>query len=261
MPSPKRPASPARRTAAPKPAPTAPPDEGGLADVPPALAYERTAAAAEDEGFDAPTASVFGAIVAVDLFCIAEANAKGPGRGLGALVKAADLAERALEEDGAGEAEFTHLFAPRLPFDVLLRDDRTTAADLFLARHGADLPREGVRAVKALVRAVDTVARATWEGKAVTIEDLASGRSLPGPALWRKGSRPFVCRLVRVGGQHVPLAVERVEGRISVDALLSEVKTAALVGREVLLAGGIRLRSPKKAFGIGSRLLALPDEE
>jgi hypothetical protein len=232
-----------------------------LADVPPPLVWERTAATAEDEGFDAGTAAVFAAVVAVDVYCIAEANEDGPGRGLDALVRAADLAERALEADGAGEAEFTHLFAPRLPFDVLLREgDRATAADLFLARHGAELPREAIRAVKALVRAEDTVARATWEGKTVTIEDLATGRALPGPALWKKGAKPFVCRLVRLGRTHVPLAVERAEGRVTVEALLSEVKAASLVAREVLRAGGIRLRSTRKGFGLGSRLLGVPDE-
>jgi hypothetical protein len=234
----------------------------GLADVPPPLAFERTAAAAGDEGFDAATAAVFAAVVAVDVFCVAEANAKGPGRGLDALVRAADLAERALEAGGAGDAEFTHLFAPRLPFDVLLREgERVTAADLFLARYGAGLPREGVAAVKALVRAEDTVARATWEGKQVTIEDLATGRALPGPALWRRGSRPFVCRLVRLGRVHVPVAVERVEGRATAERLLDEVRTASLVARDVLAAGGIRLRSTKKGFGLGAKLLAVPDGE
>lgn len=233
-----------------------------LADVPPPLAWERTAAAAEDEGFDAATAAVFASVVAVDVFCVAEANAKGPGRELGPLVRAADLAERALEADGWGDAEFTHLFAPRLPFDVLLRDgERLTAADLFLSRHEADLPREAVRAVKALVRAGDTVARATWEGKQATIEDLATGRALPGPARWARGSRPFVCRLVRVGKVHVPLAVERVEGRVSVETLLEEVRTASVVAREVLGAGGLSLRSTRKGFGLGARLLRVPDEE
>jgi len=256
------PAPPRRRASSrPAPAPPAHDDPAGLADVPPPLAYERTAAAAEDEGFDASTAAVFGAVVAVDVFCVAEANANGPGRGLDPLVRAADLAERALEAAGAGDAEFTHLFAPRLPFDVLLREgERTTAADLFLARHGADLPREAVRAVKALVGAVDTVARATWEGKAVTVEDLATGRALPGPARWKRGARPFVCRLVRLGGIHVPVAVERVAHRATVEGLLEEMRTASAVAREVLLAGGIRLRSPRKGFGLGARLLAVPEE-
>lgn len=262
MPIAKKPSrAPRRVPSRPAPTPSARADDAGLADVPPPLAFERTAAAAEDQGFDGPTAAVFGAVVAVDLFCIAEANVKGPGRGIDALVQAADLAERALEADGAGDAEFTHLFAPRLPFDILLHDDdRQTAADLFLALHGDELPKEAVRAVKALVSAVDTVARATWEGKAVTIEDLATGRSFPGPALWKRGARPFVCRLVRLGGVHVPLAVERVQHRITVEALLEEVKTASLVAREVLGAGGIRLRSPRKGYGLGSRLLAVPEE-
>lgn len=261
MPTAKKTPRPARRLSAAKASPEAieaPP----LTEVPPPLVFERTAAAAEDEGFDPATAAVFAAVVAVDVFCIAEANETGPGRGLDALVRAADLAERALDADGAGEAEFTHLFAPRLPFDVLLEGgERRTAADLFLARYEADLPKEAVRAVKALVRAEDTVARATWEGKAVTIEDLGSGRRLPGPALWRKGAKPFVCRLVRLGGVHVPVAVERAEGRVTVEELLEEVKTASLVAREVLGAGGIRLRSTKKGFGLGSRLLNVPDEE
>lgn len=262
MPIAKKPSrAPRRVPSRPAPTPSARADDAGLADVPPPLAFERTAAAAEDQGFDGPTAAVFGAVVAVDLFCIAEANVKGPGRGIDALVQAADLAERALEADGAGDAEFTHLFAPRLPFDILLHDDdRQTAADLFLALHGDELPKEAVRAVKALASAVDTVARATWEGKAVTIEDLATGRSFPGPALWKRGARPFVCRLVRLGGVHVPLAVERVQHRITVEALLEEVKTASLVAREVLGAGGIRLRNPKKGYGLGSRLLAVPEE-
>lgn len=254
---------PARRRSAPKPvpAPAEASDPVGLADVPPPLAYERTAAAAEDEGFDATTASVFAAVVAVDVFCIAEANAKRPMPDLDALVYAADLAEQALQADGAGDEEFTHLFSPRLPFDVLVDEaERITAADLFLARYAGDLPKEAVRAVKALIRAEDTVARATWEGKKVTIEDLSSGRALPGPALWRRGTRPFVCRLVRVGNAHVPLAVERVEGRATVETLLEEIKIASGVARDVLKAGGLRLRSTKKGFGLGARLLAVPDE-
>ena len=261
MPTAKKTPRPARRLSAAKASPEAV-EPAPLSDVPPPLVFERTAATAEDEGFDAATAAIFAAVVAIDVFCIAEANAEGPGRGLDPLVRAADLAERALEAAGEGEEEFTHLFAPRLPFDVLLRDDeKVTAADLFLARYEADLPKEAVRAVKALVRAEDTVARATWEGKAVTIEDLATGRALPGPALWKKGARPFVCRLVRLGGIHVPVAVERAVGRVTVEELLEEVRTASLVAREVLAAGGIRLRSTKKGFGLGSRLLCVPDEE
>ena len=235
-------------------------EDRGLADVPPPLAWERTAAAAEDEGFDAATAAVFAAVVAVDLFCVAESNAPAGARALDPLVAAADLAERALDETGGGEEEFTHLFAPRLPFDVLVTD-RTTAADLFLARWGADLPKEAVRAVKALVRAGDTVARATWAGKAVTIEDLATGLALPGPALFRRGTRPFVCRLVKLGGQHVPVAVERVEGRVTPERLLGEVKVACGIAREVLKAGGLRLKSLRKGFGLGARLLAVPEGE
>ncbi len=265
MPTEKKPSvRPARRQSATKPVPV-PADAGdsaGLADVPPPLAYERTAAAAEDEGFDAATAAVFAAVVAVDVFCVAEANAKGREPGLDALVYAADLAERALEADGAGDDQFTHLFAPRLPFDILLQEDgRVTAADLFLARFEADLPKEAVRAVKALLRAEDTVARATWEGKKVTIEDLSTGRALPGPALWRRGTRPFVCRLVRFGNAHVPLAVERVEGRATVETLLEEVHYASVVARDVLKAGGLRLRSTKKGFGLGARILAVPEAE
>jgi hypothetical protein len=259
----KPPVRPVRRQSAPKPVPV-PSDAGGpagLADVPPPLAYERTAATAEDEGFDATTAAVFAAVVAVDIFCVAEASAKGQGPGLDALVYAADLAERALEADGAGDEQFTHLFAPRLPFDILLQENgRVTAADLFLARFEGDLPKEAVRAVKALLRAEDTVARATWEGKMVTIEDLSTGRALPGPALWRRGTRPFVCRLVRMGNAHVPLAVERVEGRATVETLLEEVKLASVVARDVLKAGGLRLRSTKKGFGLGARILAVPEE-
>jgi hypothetical protein len=264
MPTEKKPSvRPARRQSAPKPVPEPAHsgDPAGLADVPPPLAYERTAAAAEDEGFDAITAAVFAAVVAVDVYCVAEANAKDQVPGLDALVYAADLAERALEADGAGDEQFTHLFAPRLPFDVLLQETgRATAADLFLARFEADLPKEAVRAVKALIRAEDTVARATWEGKKVTIEDLSTGRALPGPALWRRGTRPFVCRLVRVGSVHVPLAVERVEGRATVETLLEEVQVASVVARDVLKAGGLRLRSTKKGFGLGARLLAVPEE-
>jgi hypothetical protein len=259
----KPPVRPARRQSAPKPVPVPAEasDPAGLADVPPPLAYERTAAAAEDEGFDTATAAVFAAVVAVDVFCVAEANAKGQTHSLDALVYAADLAERALEADGAGDEQFTHLFAPRLPFDVLLQEDgRVTAADLFLARFEADLPKEAVRAVKALLRAEDTVARATWEGKKVTIENLSTGLALPGPALWRRGTRPFVCRLVRIGNAHVPLAVERVEGRASVETLLEEIKIASGVARDVLKAGGLRLRSTKKGFGLGARLLAVPEE-
>src|SRR5512135_1127546 len=113
---------PARGAKVPKPAAVTPDpaEPGGLADVPPPLVWERTATAAREDGFDPETASVFGAVAALDVFCVAEATAKGPGRGLDALVRVADLVERVLEADGGGEVEFTHLFAPRLPFDVLL---------------------------------------------------------------------------------------------------------------------------------------------
>lgn len=257
----KPPVRPARRQSAPKPAPAETAEPAGLADVPPPLAYERTAASAEDEGFDAATAAVFAAIVAVDLFCVAEANSPSAKGSLDALVYAADLAERALEADGAGDEQFTHLFAPRLPFDVLLTDSgKVTAADLFLARYEGDLPKDAIRAVKALLRAEDTVARAAWEGKQVTIEDLATGVALPGPARWKRGTRPFVCRLVRVGSVHVPVAVERVEARTSAEKLLEEIRIASGVARDVLKAGGLRLRSPRKGFGLGARILAVPDE-
>lgn len=249
---------PPRRAARP-PVDTA--DPAGLADVPPPLAFERTAAAAEDEGFDSATAAVFGAVVAVDVFCVAEVSGGGSGP-LDALLKAAGLAEQALSDTGAGDAEFTHLFSPRLPFDVLLDvPGRLTAADLFLARHSADLPADAVRAVKALLRAEDAVARATWEGKTVTIQDLATGRALPGPALFRRGSRPFVCRLVRLGGAFVPVAVERVEGRPSEERLLREVASASLLARDVLKAAGLKLRRTRKGFGLGSRLLAAAEAD
>ena len=105
------------------------------------------------------------------------------------------------------------------------------------------------------------VVRATWAGKAVTIEDLATGLALPGPALFRRGTRPFVCRLVKLGGQHVPVAVERVEGRVAPERLLAEVKVACDIAREVLKAGGLRLKSLRKGFGLGARLLAVPEGE
>ncbi len=251
---------PARRPKSSKAVPGAAGDPGP-AEVPPPLAWERTAAAAEDEGFDAATAAVFAAIAAVDVFCAAETTEKA-AHALDPLLLAADLAEHALSELGDGDEEFTHLFAPRLPFDVLLEGPgRLTAGDLFLARWEDELPKDAVRAVKALVRAEDTVARATWEGKAVTIHDLATGRALPGPALFRRGSRPFVCRLVRLGRVHVPVAVERVEGRVSDESLLAEVRAASLLARDVLKVVGLRLRSTGKGFGLGARILATADEE
>ncbi len=255
----REPPPPARLPRAAKAAPAAVEDRG-LADVPPPLAWERTAAAAEDEGFDAATSAVFAAVVAVDLFCVAESSSSAGSRALDPLVAVADLAERALAQTAAGEVEFTHLFAPRLPFDVLLADG-TTAADLFLARWERDLPKESVRAVRALLRAGDTVARATWAGKTVTIEDLATGRTLPGPALFRRGTRPFLCRLVRLGGRYVPVAVERVEERVPPERLLAEMKVACRIAREVLKAGGFRLKSLRKGFGLGARLLSVPEEE
>lgn len=235
------------------PAPELP--EPGLADVPPPLAFERTAAAAGDEGFDPATAAVFGAVVAVDLFCLVEAER--PGSRLGALVKAATLAEAALEQAGEGEEAFTHAFAPRLPFDVLLgAEGKLTAADLFLGRWGDELPADGRRAVKALLAANDTLARATFQGKASTVEDLATGRVLPGPALLRRAARPFFCRLVRMGGVHVPLAVERAAGRDEAPALLAELAAVTAVGKTAFGAEGLRLKGPKKAFGLGAALLA-----
>lgn len=254
--SPARKAAPRRPRAAAAPIPSVPEDASGLGDVPPPLVYERTAAAAGDEGFDAATAAVFAAVAAVDVFCVAETGGRVRHR-LGSLVHAADLAEHALEDVGAGEEEFTHLFAPRLPFDVLLGETgRLTAADLFLERWGDELPKDAVRAVKALVRAEDTAARATWSGKSATILDLATGRALPGPALLRRGTRPFVCRLVRLGNAFFPLAVERIVNRVTDEELLAEVRGAALLGRDVLKAAGLRLRSTKKGFGLGARILA-----
>jgi hypothetical protein len=246
-----RPARRPNRLAAPAPEAPAP----GLADVPPPLAYERTAAAAEDEGFDAATAAVFGAVVAVDLFCLVETER--PGSRLGALVRAATLAQAALEQAGEGEETFTHHFAPRLPFDVVLGETgKLTAADLFLGRWGDELPADGRRAVKALLAATDTLVRATFQGKASTVEDLATGVALPGPARLRRGSRPFFCRLVKVGGVHVPLAVERLAGRDTVPTLLAELAAVTAVGKTAFASEGLRLRSPKKAFGLGAVLLA-----
>jgi len=251
----RRPASrPARRPSRlAAPAPEAP--EPGLADVPPPLAYERTAAAAEDEGFDAATAAVFGAVVAVDLYCLVEAER--PGSRLGALVRAATLAASALEQAGESEEAFTHHFAPRLPFDVLLGESgKLTAADLFLGRWGDELAADGRKAVKALLAAHDTLACATFQGKASTVEDLATGRALPGPARLRRGTRPFFCRLVKLGGVHVPLAVERIAGRDTAPSLLAELAAVTAVGKTAFGAEGLRLRSPKKAFGLGAALLA-----
>ena len=118
--SPARKAAPKRPRPSAAPVPSAPADASGLGDVPPPLVYERTAAAAEDEGFDAATAAVFAAVAAVDVFCVSETGGNVRHR-LGSLVHAADLAEHALEDVGAGEEEFTHLFAPRLPFDEIGR--------------------------------------------------------------------------------------------------------------------------------------------
>ena len=39
------------------------------------------------------------------------------------------------------------------------------------------------------------------------------------------------------------------------------MKVASVVARDVLKAGGIRLRSTKKGFGLGARILAVPEEE
>lgn len=259
--SPARKPAPKRTRPSPPSARPAPADASGLGDVPPPLVYERTASAAEDEGFDAATAAVFAAVAAVDVFCVAETSRSVRHR-LGALVHAADLAQHALEDVGAGEEEFTHLFAPRLPFDVLLGEaGRLTAADLFLERWGDELPKDAVRAVKALVRAEDTAARATWAGKSATILDLATGRELPGPALLRRGTRPFVCRLVRHGSAFVPLAVERIVARVTEEELLAEVRGAAQLGRDVLKAAGLRLRNARKGFGLGARMLAAAEEE
>ena len=262
--------SPARKTAPKRPRPSsarvpaAPPEtpaeDSGLGDVPPPLVWERTAAAAEDEGFDAATAAVFAAVAAVDVFCVAEISGRTRHR-LGAVTRAAELAEQLLADAGAGEEEFTHLFAPRLPFDVLLgAKGRLTAADLFLGRWGDELPREAVRAVRALVRARDTVARATWSGRSATVVDLATGRALPGPALLRRGTRPFVCRLVRVGSAFVPLAVERVASRVTDEELLAEVRGAARLGRDVLKAAGLRLLGTGKGVGFGARVLAAGEQ-
>ncbi len=266
MAQPRTPSPKLTRSAAGRAAPAAAPaasstEASGLGDVPPPLVYERTAAAAEDEGFDAATAAVFAAVAAVDVFCVSETGERVRHR-LGSLVHAADLAEHALEDVGAGEEEFTHLFAPRLPFDVLLGETgRLTAADLFLERWGDELPKDAVRAVKALVRAEDTAARATWAGKSATILDLATGRALPGPALLRRGTRPFVCRLVRIGSVFVPLSVERVVNRVTDEDLLAEVRGTAQLGRDVLKAAGLRLRSTGKGFGLGTRILAAANEE
>ncbi|MHB8799944.1 MAG: hypothetical protein ACYDBY_15905 [Thermoanaerobaculia bacterium] len=256
-PSPKRTRSASGR-AAPAAAPAASSTEAsGLGDVPPPLVFERTAAAAEDDGFDAATAAVFAAVAAVDVFCVTETGERVRHR-LGSLVHAADLAQHALEDVGAGEEEFTHLFAPRLPFDVLLGDTgRLTAGDLFLERWGDELPKDAVRAVKALLVARDTLARATFQGKASTVDDLVTGRVLPGPSLLRRTTRPFFCRLVRLGGVHVPLAVKRAAGRHAVGTLLAELAAVTAVGNAAFGEAGLRLRSPGKSFGLGSQILGV----
>ncbi len=38
------------------------------------------------------------------------------------------------------------------------------------------------------------------------------------------------------------------------------MQLASAVARDVLKAGGLRLRSTKKGFGLGARLLAVPEE-
>lgn len=254
MPTSRKPSRPARRLSAAKASPEAI-EAAPLTELPPPLVFERTAAAAEDEGFDDAAAAVFAAVVAVDVFCLLEAER--PGSRLDALVRAAALAEAALEQAGEGEEAFTHAFAPRLPFDVLLgAEGKLTAADLFLGRWGDELPADGRRAVKALLAANDTLARATFQGKASTVEDLATGRVLPGPALLRRAARPFFCRLVRMGGVHVPLAVERAPGRDAVPALLAELAAVTAVGKTAFGAEGLRLKGAKKTFGLGAALLA-----
>ena len=254
MPTSRTPSRPARRLSAAKASPEAI-EAAPLTELPPPLVFERTAAAAEDEGFDDAAAAVFAAVVAVDVFCLLEAER--PGSRLDALVRAAALAEAALEQAGEGEEAFTHAFAPRLPFDVLLgAEGKLTAADLFLGRWGDELPADGRRAVKALLAANDTLARATFQGKASTVEDLATGRVLPGPALLRRAARPFFCRLVRMGGVHVPLAVERAPGRDAVPALLAELAAVTAVGKTAFGAEGLRLKGAKKTFGLGAALLA-----
>ena len=254
MPTSRKPSRPARRLSAAKASPEAI-EAAPLTELPPPLVFERTAAAAEDEGFDDAAAAVFAAVVAVDVFCLLEAER--PGSRLDALVRAAALAEAALEQAGEGEEAFTHAFAPRLPFDVLLHaEGKLTAADLFLGRWGDELPADGRRAVKALLAANDTLARATFQGKASTVEDLATGRVLPGPALLRRAARPFFCRLVRMGGVHVPLAVERAPGRDAVPALLAELAAVTAVGKTAFGAEGLRLKGAKKTFGLGAALLA-----
>ena len=43
------------------------------------------------------------------------------------------------------------------------------------------------------------------------------------------------------------------------ETLLEEVRFASTVARDILKAGGLRLRSTKKGFGLGARILAVPD--
>jgi hypothetical protein len=59
-----------------------------------------------------------------------------------------------------------------------------------------------------------------------------------------------------MGSVHVPLAVERLAGRDAVGTLLAELAAVSAVGKAAFGAEGLRLRSPKKAFGHGAALLA-----
>ena len=114
------------------------------------------------------------------------------------LVRAADLAERALEADGAGDEQFTHLFAPRLPFDVLLQRGRARHGRRPLPRPLRGRPPEGGGPRREGARPRGGHRRPRHLGREEGDDrGPRDGARPPGRHSGGAGRRPFVCRLVR----------------------------------------------------------------
>lgn len=173
---------------------------------------------------------------------------------LGPCNRAFSVMARFVEEKGGEEDDVVALFLPRLPFDVVLLADGSTAGDLILRRHGAVLPEAAREAIRALVEAEDTVCRLHRTRGGVDVEDLRTGARLPAPDGWRWDGPGMACRLVRHRGRHVPLEPEPIDDPDDpwhLDSLEEAAGTAELLAKEL----GIALRSRWKGVAMGQEVL------
>ena len=174
--------------------------------------------------------------------------------GLVALIRVAELVEDLLEDNKAGPEEMVSMFFPRLPFDVVVGPEGETAADRFLALHGAGLPAVAVEAVKALIEAEDTVCRVIREKGARFVEDLRTGLRLPTTDDVGAETPCLICRLATYRGLHIPVVMEPVDAA-DAEWHLEQQDESADAAAALLLEDDIRLRSRYKGVALGDEIL------